>query len=93
MPTADINLVVSLMQLLYSLMDEWRAADASKTPVGVPKGFCGARLSSLLQYAEPHLVSVQPATTQHRSIRLTILHECSCGVTLWDPCVASTGEA
>lgn len=32
-PTADINLVASLMQLLHSLLDEWRAADAAKSPV------------------------------------------------------------
>jgi hypothetical protein len=31
--TADINLVASLMQLLHSLLDEWRAADAAKAPV------------------------------------------------------------
>lgn len=33
-PTADINLAASLMQLLYSLMDEWRTADAAKALVG-----------------------------------------------------------
>lgn len=46
-PTADINLVVSLMQLLYSLMDEWWAADASKTPVGSLSGLVVSRLGSL----------------------------------------------
>lgn len=33
-PTADINLVASLMQLLYSLLDEWRPADTAQTLVG-----------------------------------------------------------
>jgi hypothetical protein len=32
-PTADINLVVSLMQMLFSLLDEWRAADAAQAQV------------------------------------------------------------
>jgi hypothetical protein len=32
-PTADISLVASLMQLLHSLLDEWRAADAAQAQV------------------------------------------------------------
>lgn len=32
-PTADINLVDSLMKLLYCLLDEWRAADAAQATV------------------------------------------------------------
>jgi hypothetical protein len=31
--TADINLPVSLMNLLWSQLDEWRAADKNKTAV------------------------------------------------------------
>ncbi|KAF6265404.1 dynein heavy chain 6 [Scenedesmus sp. NREL 46B-D3] len=33
LPTADINLPVSLMNLLWSQLDEWRAADKNKTTV------------------------------------------------------------
>lgn len=33
--TADTALAVSVMQLLWSLLDEWRAADAAKAPVAL----------------------------------------------------------
>lgn len=38
-PTADINLVASLMQLLYSLLDEWRAADVAQSPVSASQHY------------------------------------------------------
>jgi hypothetical protein len=45
--TADINLPVSLTNLLWSQLDEWRAADKNKTAVSIRLGS-----SQLVQHAQ-----------------------------------------
>jgi hypothetical protein len=90
-PTADINLVVSLMQLLYSLMDEWRAADASKAPVGFlwnPRfGVASCLSNSLLHLAQPQLFLSAAGTAP------PLLRSACVWCDYVGCCVVATGEA
>ncbi len=47
-PTSDINLPVSLMNILWSLMDEFRDPKATVPPKDVPKILEGAFLFALI---------------------------------------------